>query len=346
MIESKPPANPNLLSRQALAAPQHAGQRFDQAAAELFSDFSRSQLQQWIRQGDLRLDGRIVAKPNHKLAGTETLSLQVLLQPHSEDRPEAIELDILYEDEHLLMVNKAAGMVVHPGAGNASGTLVNALLHKYPDLHTLPRAGIVHRLDKLTSGVLMIARSDAVRLRLIEQMQARQIRRSYLALVWGQAAARGTIDAPLGRHPVDRKRMAVLAADCSQAKPAVTHFRVQQNNAAVSLLQVELDTGRTHQIRVHMQHIGLPLVGDPVYAPRKPQQRNKPVAAALTAEAYAQLLTFPRQALHAIRLVLQHPVTGASLAVAAPVPDDLQQLLDSLGFEASPVAEHGAKHNA
>ncbi len=315
------------LSRQALAAPRHAGQRFDQAAADLFSEFSRSQLQQWIRTGDLRLDGRIIAKPNHKLAGTETLSLQVVQQPHSEDLPEAIDLDVLYQDQHLLMVNKAAGMVVHPGAGNPTGTLVNALLHHFPELDMLPRAGIVHRLDKLTSGVLMVARNDAVRMRLIEMMQARAIRRTYLALVWGRAAASGTIDAPLGRHPVDRKRMAIHRADSNQAKPAITHFRLLHANPAVSLLEVDLDTGRTHQIRAHMQHIGLPLVGDPVYAPRRPPAQSKAPAVELDSHQYQALLDFPRQALHARRLRLQQPMTGAQLDIEAPMASDLHRLL-------------------
>jgi 23S rRNA pseudouridine1911/1915/1917 synthase len=320
------------LHRHAVVAAQHAGQRFDQVAAELFSEFSRSQLQQWIRSGDLRLDGRIVAKPRHKLAGSETLSLEVTLQAHSEDRPEAIVLDLLYEDEHLLMVNKAAGMVVHPGAGNASGTLVNALLHRFPDLNKLPRAGIVHRLDKLTSGVLMIARSDTVRLRLIEMLQAREISRTYLALVWGQAPASGTIDAPLGRHPVDRKRMAVHAADSKSAKPAITHYQRRNSNAVVSLLQVALETGRTHQIRVHMQHMGLPLVGDPVYAPKRSPQRSKKVSSKLSDVMYQQLMDFSRQALHARRLQLQHPVTGVLLDVMAAMPSDLDNLLRSLDF--------------
>jgi len=316
--------------RHAVVAEQHAGQRFDQVAAELFSEFSRSQLQQWIRSGDLRLDGRVIAKPRHKLAGSETLSLEVTLQAHSEDRPEAIALSLLYEDEHLLMVNKAAGMVVHPGAGNASGTLVNALLHRFPDLDKLPRAGIVHRLDKLTSGVLMIARSDAVRLRLIEMLQARRISRTYLALVWGQAPASGTIDVPLGRHPVDRKRMAVHAAASKSAKPAITHYQRLTSNDDVSLLQVALETGRTHQIRVHMQYIGLPLVGDPVYAPKRSPQRSKSASAQLDETAYQSLVDFPRQALHAMRLRLQHPVTAEQLAVTAPLAEDLQGLLDSL----------------
>jgi len=330
MMDRNPGDAENVLSRVVAAAPQHAGQRFDQAAADLFSEFSRSQLQQWIRQGDLRLDGCVVAKPNHKLAGTETLSLEVALQAHSEDQPEAIALASLYEDEHLLMVNKPAGMVVHPGAGNPTGTLVNALLHRYPDLQTMPRAGIVHRLDKLTSGVLMVARSDQVRLRLIEMMQARLISRTYLALVWGRAAPSGTVDAPLGRHPVDRKRMAVHRVDSKHAKSAVTHYKLIKANTAVSLLQVDLETGRTHQIRVHMQHIGLPLVGDPVYAPRRQPLRSKATPDRLHDDVYQSLMAFPRQALHARQLRLQHPMSGQQLEVCAPLAADLQSLLATL----------------
>lgn len=300
----------------------------------MFSDFSRSQLQQWIRSGDLRLDGRAIAKPNHRIAGTETLSLNVTLQAHSNDQPEAIELQVLYADEHLLMVNKSAGLVVHPGAGNPTGTLVNALLHRYPDLASLPRAGIVHRLDKLTSGVLMVARSDEVRLRLIEMLQARQVKRSYLALVWGQPDAANTINAPIGRHPVDRKRMTVHSHDSHNAKPAVTHYQVRQRYALVSLLDVDLQTGRTHQIRVHMQHIGFPLVGDPVYGQRMKKLPSRSQSRP-TAPSLLQLQQFSRQALHAQQLRLQHPISGEKLAISAALPEDLQTLLNALDNESS-----------
>ena len=294
--------------------PQQAGQRVDQVAAQLFSAFSRSQLQQWIKQGDLRVDG-VPAKASQRLVGGELLQLQAALEKHDEHRAEAIPLNLLYEDESLLVVNKPAGMVVHPAAGNWSGTLVNALLHYDAALEVLPRAGIVHRLDKDTSGALLVARSSAVRQQLVTAMQARHITRQYVALVWGRPPPRVTVDEPIGRHPRERTRMAVVAG----GKPARTHlFRDQVWRHACGI-RAQLDSGRTHQIRVHCSHQGWPLVGDPVYGRRR-------LPAALAPPLVAVLTGFQRQALHAYELSFEHPVQRRPIFCQAPLPADLQAL--------------------
>ncbi len=320
------------IEKSASVPMRSSGQRLDQVAAELFSGFSRGQLQQWIRQGKLTVNGRSVAKPNHRLSGSEQLRLNAELEAHGSDLPEAIALDILYADDHLLVVNKPPGMVVHPGAGNRTGTLVNALLNYDAQLAQQPRAGIVHRLDKDTSGALLIARREVVRLQLSALLKARDIHRHYLALVWGQAPSSGTIDLPLGRHPVDRVRMAVRPEHDRGARTAVTHYRLRRSYPGLSLLDVQLETGRTHQIRVHLTHQGLPLVGDKTYVRKDRQRASLPDTAVLH-----KLEAFPRQCLHAARLRLRHPVSGEQLQVSAPVPDDFASLLDSLEPTVEPV---------
>ena len=304
---------------QGVVSPELSGKRLDQALARLFSDYSRSRLQTWIKEGRVQVDGRL-RKAKEKVWAGEHITLQAMLQDSGGCEAEDIPLDLVYEDEHLLVVNKPAGLVVHPAAGNWSGTLQNALLHHDPELAKLPRAGIVHRLDKDTTGLMVVARSLPAHKRLVEALQARKIKREYMAVVNGLPTSGGTVDAPIGRHPVNRVRMAVVAG----GKPARTHFRISERFRAHTLLDVQLESGRTHQIRVHMAYIHHPLVGDPVYGGRL----KLPPAAS---EALRSLLRgFGRQALHARRLSLAHPLSGKEMAWESPVPQDLAALLDEL----------------
>jgi len=301
-----------------------AGQRLDQALAQLFSDYSRARLQQWIRDDCVRLNG-VIPRPRDRVSGGERVEVHAQLEPQGEWQAESIPLDIVFVDEHILVVNKPAGLVVHPAAGNREGTLVNALLHYDPELALVPRAGVVHRLDKDTSGLLVIARTLTSHKALIEMMQRREIQRHYQAVVQGVMTAGNTIDAPLGRHPVQRTKMAVVKG----GRPAVTHYRVLERFRAHTHIQVQLETGRTHQIRVHMAHIRYPLVGDPVYGGRL---RIPP---GCTAALNEQLHTFRRQALHAARLQLVHPLTNQDMAWEAPLPADMQRLLEVLRADAT-----------
>ena len=296
-----------------------AGKRLDQCLAEIFPDYSRSKLQSWIKAGRVTVNGEML-KPRDKLEGDEDIVLDAEPEPVMETQAEDIPLDIVFEDESLLIINKPAGLVVHPAAGNWQGTLVNALLNHDATLNTLPRAGIVHRLDKETSGLLMVARTLQAHHSLNTQLQERTIVREYLALVKGWMTGGGTIDEPIGRHPVDRKRYTVKA----DGKPAVTHYRLEQRFKRYTLVRVKLETGRTHQIRVHMAHIKYPLVGDPVYGGRfqLPAGCSEPLEQALRG--------FKRQALHATKLGLVHPVSGEYLEWEQPVPEDMQNLLNVL----------------
>ena len=300
-----------------------AGIRLDQALAELLPAYSRSRLQQWLKTGQLRVDGQI-RRPRDPVAGGETVRGELALATETVALAQDIPLDLRYQDADLLVINKPAGLVAHPAAGNRDGTLVNALLHHCPELATLPRAGLVHRLDKDTTGLLVVARSLRAHTALVEQLQARRIERDYLAVVNGIPVAGGTVDAPIGRHPVDRQRMAVTPG----GKPAVTHYRVLRRFRIHALLRVRLETGRTHQIRVHMAHIRFPLLGDPVYGGRP---RLPPGASPRCIEAIQH---FRRQALHAERLALAHPVTGERLEWWAEIPADLAGLLATLGEDA------------
>ena len=285
-----------------------AGRRLDQVLAELMPEHSRSRLQEWIEAGRVRVDGRD-AKPKQKVWTGEQLSVRPLTHPSEvAAAPEAIPLDIVYEDDAILVLNKPAGLVVHPGSGNWTGTLLNALLSHAPQLKHVPRAGIVHRLDKDTSGLMVVAKTLEAQTDLVRQLQARSVSRIYLALVEGAAAEGGSVDAPIGRHPRERTRMAVV----ERGKPAVTHFRVLERLPQHSLVECRLETGRTHQIRVHMQSIGHPLVGDPVYGGRELRK------------------LFHRQALHATRLALFHPVSGQRLEWEAPMPRDMAELIERL----------------
>lgn len=298
---------------------EYAGKRLDLVLAELCPQYSRSRLQQWLRHGHVRRGGTR-PKGADKVKGGETIELRVPQAPQLPCQAQAIALDVVHEDDNLLVINKPAGLVVHPGPGNREGTLLNALLHHAPALRDIARAGIVHRLDKDTSGLLVVAKSESVRLRLIEQLRMRSLRREYLAVVNGVMIAGGDIDAPIGRHPRQRTRMAVSA----RGKSAISRYRVKARYRAHTLVQVYLQSGRTHQIRVHMAHIDFPLVGDPLYGGRL---RMPPDCG----EHLRQVLRgFRRQALHAAALGLVHPVTGEQMTWTAPLPDDMRQLIEAL----------------
>jgi 23S rRNA pseudouridine1911/1915/1917 synthase len=294
-----------------------AGERIDQALAALLPAHSRSRLQQWIRDGRVLVDGRTV-RSAERVWGGEQLDVSPGTDPQqAAAQPEAIPLQVVHEDDAVIVLDKPAGLVVHPGSGNWQGTLLNALLHHYPSIEALPRAGIVHRLDKDTSGLMMVARTLTAHTALVRALAARDVERIYRAIVLGRPAPAGEVDRPVGRHPVNRVRMAVVPG----GRPALTRFRVVETLAGAALVECRLATGRTHQIRVHMEAIGHPVLGDPVYAP-KAGRLTPPLAAASTA--------LGRQALHAIELAFAHPVTGAPLRFHSPLPPDIQAALDAL----------------
>jgi len=299
-----------------------AGERVDQALAKLFPDYSRSRLQTWLKGGQILVNGEI-KRAKDKVLGGEQVRLQVVLVSENSWEPENIPLNIVYEDEQLLVINKPAGMVVHPAAGNFNGTMLNALLHYAPELEVVPRAGIVHRLDKETSGILVVARTLTSQKLLVEQLQARTFLREYDAIITGSVTAGNTINQPIGRHPVNRKRMAVN----SNGKAAITHYRVSERYRLHTKLSVKLETGRTHQIRVHMAYINHPLLGDPVYG-----GRFKIPAA--SDDAFVQMLkSFKRQALHARHLGLIHPATNEFIEWEVEVPQDMLDLQDALRLD-------------
>jgi 23S rRNA pseudouridine1911/1915/1917 synthase len=295
------------------------GQRLDQALAQLFPDYSRARMQQWIKSGQVLVDGE-QKRPKDKVIGGQKVSVEATSEEEVAWVGQDLPIDIVYEDEHLLVVNKAAGMVVHPATGNPDGTLVNALLHHAPELSEVPRGGIIHRLDKDTSGLLVVARTLKSQKYLVDLLQARDMKRQYQAVVCGLMPSGGTVEAPIARHPVDRKRMAVV----HRGKPAVTHYRVIDRFRAHTHLRIDLETGRTHQIRVHMAHIRYPMMGDPVYGQRL---RIPPDCSESLTET---LKGFKRQALHAARLGLVHPATGKAMEWQAPLPDDMAHLIDEL----------------
>jgi 23S rRNA pseudouridine1911/1915/1917 synthase len=296
-----------------------AGYRLDKALADLFPDYSRARLQQWIKQGQVLVDDEQM-RGKDKVIGGEQIEIHADMPQAVTWEAQDIPLDICYEDEDILIINKPAGLVVHPGAGNQNNTLVNALLHHAPELDRIPRAGIIHRLDKDTSGILVVARSVVAHTRLTEQLQAREFLREYQTIVNGVMISGGMVDVPIGRHPTLRTRMAVT----DSGKPAITHYRVKNRFRAHTHLNVKLETGRTHQIRVHLAYVKYPIVGDPVYGRRVVLPKH-------SSDEFVQLLRdFKRQALHAATLGLQHPTKQEWMQWSVPIPADMQQLLDML----------------
>lgn len=305
------------LNLHATVPPELSDQRFDLVAVELFPDYSRSRLQTWIKQGLMLVDGQVM-RPKDRVAVGQCISLNASLPRELELEPQALELDIVYEDEALLVINKPAGLVVHPAAGHADGTLLNALLHHHAGAAMLPRAGIVHRLDKDTTGLMVAAKTLQAHANLVAQLQAREVSREYLALCQGELTAGGCIETEIGRHPRHRQKMAVVEFG---GKQAITHYRVEQRFAGYTLVRCKLETGRTHQIRVHMAHIHYPLVGDKTYGgrPKLPKAASETLINALQG--------FPRQALHAETLGLYHPETDDYCEWHAEIPEDMRALI-------------------
>jgi 23S rRNA pseudouridine1911/1915/1917 synthase len=303
--------------------PEQAGQRLDQALPVMFAGITRSRLQQWIEDGRVLLNGRVPRKRD-KVREGDVVEILVPSPAEGDWKAQAIPLEIVHEDGDILVINKPPGLVVHPGAGNPEGTVLNALLNHVPALAALPRAGIVHRLDKDTSGLMVVAKTERSRQHLIEQLQEHSVEREYLTIVSGVMAAGGTIDAPIGRHRTQRTRMAVSA----RGKPAVSHFRVMKKYRAHTLVQVKLESGRTHQIRVHMAHLHYPVVGDPVYGGRLK------IPAGASESLKNVLRHFKRQALHALKLSLIHPGTRKRVQWASSVPEDMSKLMEALALDA------------
>lgn len=295
--------------------------RLDAVLAELYPDYSRNRIQDWIKAGNVTLDGTIQNKPNFKVLGGEKVVLQAELDDEVVYEAQEMELDIVYEDNDILVINKPVGMVVHPGAGNPDGTLLNGLLFYAPALREVPRAGIVHRLDKDTSGLMVVAKTVPAQTHLVEQLQRHAVERVYDAVVVGKVISGGKVTKNIGRHPTDRKRMAALSVG---GKTAVSHYRVLERFREHTHVRVQLETGRTHQIRVHMSSIGFPLVGDPVYGGRLRIPKS------MMPEFVDYLRNFKRQALHAGMLSLTHPISGKLMKWKAPMPDDMLDLIDML----------------
>nr|WP_218689051.1 RluA family pseudouridine synthase [Psychrobacter sp. BF1] len=311
---------PEVINVTHIVAENEAGLRIDKVASLIFTDFSRAQLQGWIADGSLLHNGK-VQKSKQRVKPNDVLHLSTTLQQHGEDQPENIDIEVVYEDEAVLVINKPVGMVVHPGAGNQTGTLVNALLYHYPQQHHLPRAGLVHRIDKDTSGLLLIGKTKPAQMALMAQLKDKSVYRHYQCVVAGDQASlmrHRRIDAPIGRHRNQRTKMTVMTA----GREAVTHLlEVTALNDNYTLLDVGLETGRTHQIRVHLSHITYPIVGDRVYGGRR-QLRS-----GLTDKQRETISNFPRQALHAYALGFVHPTTGEDIEVTTPIPEDMQQLI-------------------
>jgi len=300
--------------------PHHFGGRLDQVVAELFSDYSRSRLKTWILEGKVTVNGEVCIIPRQKLKGDECIEIDAKLEQEVTHAPEKMDINIVYEDDAIIVINKPQDVVVHPGAGNPSGTLLNALLAHAPEIDKVPRAGIVHRLDKDTTGLMVVAKTLSAQTHLVEQLQSRTMGREYEAISQGTFIAGGIIDEPMGRHATKRTLMAVREL----GKPAVTHYRVIEKFRAFTHLRLKLDTGRTHQIRVHLAHIRHPIVGDPVYGgrPRLPKGASD--------HFIDTLRGFNRQALHAIQLTLIHPVTKEEMRFHADYPSDFANLLDAV----------------
>ncbi|MEI7347751.1 23S rRNA pseudouridine(1911/1915/1917) synthase RluD [Dickeya chrysanthemi] len=304
----------------ATVAESQLGQRLDQALAELFPDYSRSRIKTWILEQRVQINGNTVDRPKEKVLGGESVAIDALIEEEVRWEAQPISLDIVYEDDDILVINKPRDLVVHPGAGNPDGTVLNALLHHYPEIADVPRAGIVHRLDKDTTGLMVVAKTVPAQTRLVESLQAREITREYEAVAIGTMTAGGTVDEPIARHATKRTHMAVHP----MGKPAVTHYRIMEHFRAHTRLRLRLETGRTHQIRVHMAHINHPLIGDPLYGgrPRLPKGAS---------DAFIETLrNFDRQALHATMLRLYHPISGIEMEWHAALPQDMVDLIAAL----------------
>lgn len=311
----------------ATVAYHQLGQRLDQALAELFPDYSRSRIKTWIQERGVQVDGNIVDRPREKVLGGEQIVIAAVLEEPARWIAQDIPLNIVYEDDDILVINKPRDLVVHPGAGNADGTILNALLHYCPAIADVPRAGIVHRLDKDTTGLMVVAKTVPAQTHLVEALQRREITREYEAIAIGIMTKGGTVDEPISRHPSKRTHMAVHP----MGKPAVTHYRIMERFRAHTRLRLRLESGRTHQIRVHMSFISHPLIGDPLYGGRPRPPRG-------ASEAFLQVLRkFDRQALHATMLRLVHPISGELLEWHAPIPDDMVELVETLRAD---VQEH------
>jgi 23S rRNA pseudouridine1911/1915/1917 synthase len=310
----------NLISLQAIVPDDHYDTRLDQSIARLFPEYSRSKLKEWILAGSVKVDGESITTPREKLKGGEAILIEAQQAVQVFNEAQDIALNVVYEDDDILVINKPTNLVVHPGAGNSSGTILNALLSHYPEIEKVPRAGIVHRLDKDTTGLMVVAKTLSTQTSLVNQLQAREMGREYEAVVLGNMIAGGTVDENIGRHQTKRTLMAVRET----GKPAVTHYRIKQKFRAHTHLRLKLETGRTHQIRVHMTHIKHPLVGDIQYGgrPRLPRHAS--------ATFVDMLRGFKRQALHAIQLSLTHPTTQEIMTWKAPLPEDFESLLKEM----------------
>ncbi|KXJ60629.1 MAG: RNA pseudouridine synthase [Alteromonas sp. Nap_26] len=310
----------NIIQLEATTEAAHFGLRLDQVLADLFPEYSRSKLKTWIQDGCVAVNGEVITIPRHKMQMDELVTVQAEMDVQVTSEAQDIALNIVYEDEHILVINKPADLVVHPGAGNPSGTVLNALLNHVPNIDKVPRAGIVHRLDKDTTGLMVVAKTIPAQTHLVDQLQRREMSREYEAVALGTMVAGGIVDAPIGRHATKRTHMAVR----EMGKPAVTHYRVIEKFRAYTHLRLKLETGRTHQIRVHMAHIKHPLLGDQVYGgrPRLPKGASDDFIAALRG--------FQRQALHAAQLSLFHPETEEWMTWKAPLPQDMQDLLKAV----------------
>lgn len=321
-----------LIQEQSIVPDSEAGKRVDQVVAGLFQQYSRGRIQEWIKQSAILVDGK-PCRSKDKLLGGEVIQLDVELEEEDRWLPQDIPINEVYSDEHIIVINKPAGLVVHPGAGKPDGTLLNSLLFHYPELATLPRAGIVHRLDKDTTGLMVVARSLLAHTSLVQQLQDRSLGREYEAIVMGELTGGGVVDKPIGRHPTQRIKMAVLDGsrrmyDDQQAssvgKEAITHYRLLKRFSGYTHIACQLETGRTHQIRVHLSYIKHPLLGDPVYLTRQKW------VAGTAPELKLVLGDFSRQALHARRLTLVHPESGDTLEWESELPEDMQLLLAAL----------------
>ncbi|NOI15470.1 23S rRNA pseudouridine(1911/1915/1917) synthase RluD [Vibrio hepatarius] len=308
------------------------GQRLDQAIAELFADFSRSRLKEWLLEGKVQVDGEVVKKPRTKVMGGEVITLQAELEDEERWEAQDIPLDIVYEDDDIIVINKPRDFVVHPGAGTPDGTVLNALLHHYPAIAEVPRAGIVHRLDKDTTGLMVVAKTVPAQTRLVRALQKRNITREYEAIAIGRMTAGGKVEQPIGRHSTKRTLMAVSP----MGKPAVTHYRVAEHFREHTRIRLRLETGRTHQIRVHMAYLQHPLLGDTAYGGRAR------IPSGATQELAEKIRSFDRQALHAVMLRFEHPVTGEQLEFHADVPDDMVEMTEALRQD---TQEHGLEED-